>query len=134
MDKKYLRKAEPFFKKYHIKTVYLFGSMVSKKMHNGSDVDMGMRFYKKLTLKHLLKLAMELENVLGRPVDIVDLDEAPLALQYRVYRDKSLLYAENLCEELMNQTKALTMYYDYKYYLDRFIDAQTERIVTKGLL
>ena len=98
-----------------------------------SDVDIAVRFSKKLQLKELLLLGNELTALFGSPVDIVDLDSASLPLQFRVFRARTLLYAENPKEEVMKKAKALSLYHDYKYYYDRFHQSEMKRILAEGL-
>ena len=79
-------------------------------------------------------LANELTSFFGAEADILDLDSAPLPLQFRVFQARKLLYAKNPKEEILKQSKALTLYFDYKYYYDRFVKFETNRILHHGLI
>ncbi|MBI4994539.1 nucleotidyltransferase domain-containing protein [Candidatus Peregrinibacteria bacterium] len=127
-------KLESVFKKYGIEAVYLFGSRANGKIHKKSDIDIAVRFSKKLSLQKLLMLANELTSSLGAEADILDLDSAPLPLQFRVFQARKLLYAKNPKEEILKQAKAITLYFDYKYYYDRFVKFETDRILQHGLI
>lgn len=126
-------KLESVLKKYGVTVAYLFGSQTTGKTHAKSDVDIAMRFSRSLPLKKILLLANELTPLFDSPVDIVDLDSAPLPLQFRVYRARSLLYSKNPKEEVLKKSKALCLYHDYKYYYDRFVNFEIERMAKKGL-
>ena len=65
---------------------------------------------------------------------MVDLKTAPLSLQYRIYKEKKMLYAKNQKKEVFLQAKALCLYFDYKYYFDRFMKVEMDRVLSKGFL
>jgi len=124
---------EKIFKKYGITAAYLFGSQASGKTHAKSDVDIAVRFSKKLTLKKTLLLANELSTIFKKEIDIVDLDNAPLSLQFRIFKARKLLYAKNPKEEASKRAKSACLYFDYKYYFDRFAKFEMKRILAQGL-
>jgi predicted nucleotidyltransferase len=74
--------------------VYLFGSTARGTAGPGSDVDVAVLFEQ--TPPHRLSgprftLEGDLEHALGRPVDLVVLNDAPVDLRTRVLRDGRLL-------------------------------------------
>ncbi len=82
----------------------------------------------------MLMLANELTSFFSAEADILDLDLAPLPLQFRVFQARKLLYARYPKEEVLKQAKAVTLYFDYKYYYDRFTKFETDRILQHGLV
>ena len=74
--------------------VYLFGSVARGGDRPGSDVDVGVLFRRDPppTLDGLpLRLEGELEQLLGRTVQVVTLNTAPADLRARVLRDGVLI-------------------------------------------
>lgn len=120
--------------KYKVKALYLFGSQAQGKTHGKSDTDIAVRFAHKISLKDMLSLSHELSPYFSAEVDIVDLHDAPLPLQFRIFRERKILYAQNPMEEATRRSLALTMYFDYKYYYDRFTKFEIDRIVHHGLV
>lgn len=120
-------------KKYFIESVYLFGSQTTGQTHKNSDTDMAVRFSTQLPLKKFLKLIHDLSPIFSTDIDIVDLDRAPLSIQYRIYKARNLLYAKNYKREYLKQAKSLTLYYDYQYYYDRFTRLETKKLAQYGL-
>lgn len=124
---------QKIFEAFSVKTAYLFGSQVTGKTHAESDVDIAVRFRKKITLKKRLELDMALTKFFKKSADVIDLDAADLRLQFRIYKARSLLYSENRKEEVITQAKAMNMYHDYKYYYDRYQQQEMRRILVQGL-
>nr|WP_096815348.1 nucleotidyltransferase domain-containing protein [Lactococcus piscium] len=65
-------KVTPIAKKYGIKEVYLFGSYARGEADENSDIDLAY------SSNHFIKaiaLEVELENSLGIPVDLVNLEQ-----------------------------------------------------------
>ena len=77
-----------------VQAVYLFGSIARGTARTGSDVDVGVLFDSP-PLRQLngprFTIEGELERALGRPVDLVVLNDAPVDLRMRVLRDRRLL-------------------------------------------
>lgn len=75
--------------------VYLFGSVARDNARPDSDVDVGVLFAKapESTLEgQPFDMADALERVVGRPVDVVVLNTAPVDLRMRVLRDGHLVF------------------------------------------
>jgi uncharacterized protein len=74
--------------------VYLYGSVARGTAGPDSDVDVGVLFTRNLpsTLdSQPYDIEADLERVLGRPVQVVELNRAPVDLRTRVLRDGRLL-------------------------------------------
>jgi len=111
---------------------YLFGSFGRGDASSLSDIDIGLllldtipsadRFERRLTI------GLDLQRILRRnDVDIVILNDAPLALAYRVLRDGQLLCCRN--EDVRIQYAAATVgrYLDFKPFIERHHQAILER-------
>ena len=66
-------------RKYAVKSLAVFGSMARGDDREGSDVDVLVTFEGKATFANFMGLKLDLEGLLGRPVDLLtpkSLDEA----------------------------------------------------------
>jgi uncharacterized protein len=78
-----------------VEVAILFGSAASGKLRPGSDVDIGILLApeRALDFERELALAAELEQVLGREVDLVRLDNASTLLRFEASQGRCLLEA-----------------------------------------
>ena len=82
--------------KYHVKKLYLFGSILTKKFNNDSDIDMLVQF-SPVELKDYFDNYMDFKesasNLLEREIDLVE-DQAIKNPIFRkiVDREKQLIY------------------------------------------
>ncbi|MFP3040665.1 nucleotidyltransferase domain-containing protein [Treponema primitia] len=66
-----IKNATTFLKNEGCKTVYLFGSMVTGKIHDNSDIDIGITG---LAPKKFFSVYARLDKILSNKVDLVDFD------------------------------------------------------------
>ena len=66
-----IRKAQKILKDEGCKTIYLFGSMVTGKIHGNSDIDIGI---KGLPPGKFFRVYALLDNSLSNNVDLIDFD------------------------------------------------------------
>jgi predicted nucleotidyltransferase len=85
-------------KKYRVKSMYLFGSAVTGKFHENSDIDLLVSFQNNVTLEeyadNYFDLLFEIEDMFGRKVDLVA--ENTLSNPYFIHsveQTKQLIYA-----------------------------------------
>jgi uncharacterized protein len=71
--------------------LWLFGSEASGRTNADSDVDLGALFARRPSAAGLLAAREELEGLLGRPVDLVDLEHASPVLAMQVLRHGRLV-------------------------------------------
>lgn len=64
----------PILKKHHVREASFFGSFAMGAMHKKSDIDILVRLPKDHSLMDRAGLKVELENFLGRKVDVVNFD------------------------------------------------------------
>jgi predicted nucleotidyltransferase len=76
-----------------VELAILFGSAAAGKLRPGSDIDIGILLapHRFLDLNAELTLATELEQVLGREVDLVRLEDASTLLRFEVSQGRRLL-------------------------------------------
>lgn len=71
----------PIIKKYNISKAALFGSIVTGKMREDSDIDILIDMPKDSSLFDLLRVKVDLEEQLGRRVDLVQYKAIKLRLK-----------------------------------------------------
>ena len=64
--------ATDFLKNEGCQSIYLFGSLVTGKIHQNSDIDIGI---KGLPPEKFIRVYAKLDNNLSNTVDLVDFDE-----------------------------------------------------------
>jgi len=102
---------------------YLFGSAARGTARAASDVDVAVLFERDPapTLAGSgLRLGGELEQYLGRPVDLVPLNRAPVDLVHRVLRDGIVVFDPHPLERIRFEVRARNAYFDLKPILDEY--------------
>jgi predicted nucleotidyltransferase len=103
--------------------VYLYGSLARGQGHPGSDVDIAVLYATEppSTLDGLgVELANALEQHLGRAVDLVVLNRAPVDLIHRVLRDGILIHDRDPAARIRFEVKARNEYFDLLPYLRQY--------------
>jgi predicted nucleotidyltransferase len=106
-----------------IAAVYLFGSVARRTATPTSDVDLAV-LYRDAPPRTYAALPLdtegELEKVLGRPVDLVTLNGAPVDLVHRVLRDGMLLLDLDRAVRIRFEVAARNEYFDLLPTLERY--------------
>lgn len=102
--------------------VLLFGSYANGKIKNYSDVDLAVYFsdVKSDYVNIALDLAIKLEEVLGRGVDVIPLNIADSIIKYEVFSKGILLYCINYAKYFDDYVNAIDEYLDFKPCFERF--------------
>ena len=106
-----------------IACAYLFGSVARGEASSTSDVDLAVLSGQPTanTLRGpLARLRLDLEDALGRSVDIVALETAPPDLIHRVLRDGVLLVDRSPDERIAFEVRARNDYFDLLPYLTEY--------------
>lgn len=103
--------------------VYLFGSQAHDSARLDSDVDVGVLYEQPpadtLTAQPFSDEA-KLSKTLGRAVQIVVMNTAPVDLVHRVLRAQRLLLDKNPSRRVQFEVRARNEYFDLKPILDRY--------------
>lgn len=73
--------------------VYLFGSAAKGNMREDSDIDLGFISDEKLDAYEVFMIAQELADLLGREVDLVDLNQASTVFQLQVISKGKVIHS-----------------------------------------
>ncbi len=106
-----------------IVVVYLFGSEGRRTAGPGSDVDMAVLYSESppRTLESpALGLEADLERLLGRPVEVVVLNSAPVDLVHRVLRDGRILFEGDRSARIAFEVRVRNEYFDLLPILRRY--------------
>lgn len=100
-----------------ISAVYLFGSAAKNLMRPKSDIDIAVLFEAELKGKIkrfdiTLSIGMELEDIIGRPVDVVDIAEASPILQHQILKTGKLLVENNRLARINFEVNSRRQYFD----------------------
>ena len=84
-----LHENRAILKDYHVKALYLFGSVARGEDKPGSDVDILVEFQPdaRIGLFGLARLQRQLSEILGRPVDLTTPDALHKALKDRIIKE-----------------------------------------------
>ena len=91
------KKTAPIFEKYQIKKAGLFGSVVRNEDKKDSDVDILVEFMPntKISLFDFVGIQQELEDCLGREVDLVQYKTIKPALREYILPNEIKIYEKN---------------------------------------
>jgi len=81
----------PVLKKYEVKRAGIFGSVVRDEETEESDVDILVEIEKKISLLDFVGLKLELEEVLGKKVDLGEYDTIKPVIKERILKDQVII-------------------------------------------
>lgn len=86
------KELEDYCRKNQIKLFGLFGSFARGEANKNSDIDILVDFYKIKSLMEIGGIQYDLEESLGRPVDLVSRRSTKPALKNNILKDLKVLY------------------------------------------
>jgi predicted nucleotidyltransferase len=108
-----------------VMAVYLFGSRARETATASSDVDVAVLYAEPPApslegLGPALDIEADLERMLGLPVQVVILNQAPVDLVHRVLRDGKLLIDRDPSRRIRFEVKARNEFFDLQPILARY--------------
>jgi len=80
----------------NINAVYLFGSIVSDRLTENSDIDIAILTHNgELPFPDQMNIAQELSFVTGREIDLIELSRVSLILKNQVLRKGELIFCQD---------------------------------------
>jgi len=83
---------EPVFKKHDILKAGIFGSYANENQQSDSDIDILISINSKISLLEFVKIKLELEDLLGKSVDLVEYDSIKPRLRDRILKEEVRVY------------------------------------------
>ncbi|MDI6793902.1 MAG: nucleotidyltransferase domain-containing protein [bacterium] len=116
--------------------VYLFGSQVTGRTQADSDVDVAVLLKEEddfIRFERRLRLGNELEKIVGQPVDLIVLNDAPSLLVHQALKEGDLVFGRDREAQIEFEVRAGQMYADLKPMRRFFQQALFQEIKEVGL-
>jgi len=82
------KKVLPILQPYGVKMVGLFGSCIREEMRENSDIDILVEIGKDISLLDFVGIKLEIEEVLGNKVDLVEYNTLKPLLRERILKEQ----------------------------------------------
>lgn len=119
--------------RHHVAVAYLFGSRAEGTARPGSDHDVAVLFRRPPELLAVGALQADLVTALGTPVDLVELERAPLELRAKAVQEGRLLFSADEPRRVAFETATRSRWFDYRPVLRELTAAYLHRVATRGL-
>ena len=101
---------EYLLKNENVIAIILFGSYARKTENVNSDIDIAIKLNKEISKKELFQLKLNLEDLVNKDVDLLNLDQIADGIRYEILINGETLYARN---EFYFKLYKLQMYREY---------------------
>jgi len=85
------RKILPILQRYGVKRIGLFGSYVRGEAREDSDIDILVEIEEDISLLDFVGLKLEIEEALGRKVDLVEYNTIKPLLRERILKEQVVI-------------------------------------------
>ena len=112
---------------------YIFGSLARGRLRAGSDVDVAVLYSpdnsdKLARFERGLDLEIALEKIIHRPVQVIDLEQAGIPLQYQVRKYGRLIVEKDRKLRIDFEVNARRCYFDMQQFYRLRNEAVCERL------
>ena len=119
-----IKSIKKYFTHEPVAVVYLFGSQATGKTNHRSDYDFGVIFLENMSKKERFNKRLEYMGFLGKIVrcdniEVIDLKESPVFLQYSAIFPRKDIYIKDEKERIAFEHSTLSSYFDRFFYLRR---------------
>lgn len=110
-----------------LQAVYLYGSFASELIHDQSDIDLAFLLppSNRLPFDTILDIQIELEKLLGRSVDLIDMRSATSVLQFEILNTGQRIFVSDAFEVDLYEMLAIALF-------QKLVDERRE-IIEEGL-
>ncbi len=85
------KKGIPILKRYGVRRAAVFGSFARNQMRKSSDIDILVDIRKDISLLDFIGLKLEIEEALGKKVDLVEYNTIKPLIKERVIREQLVI-------------------------------------------
>lgn len=100
------------------KLIYLFGSYAKNINREESDIDIAVLLGTSMESKEKYKYKIELVDLLGKEVDLIDLTDANIILKHQIVTTGKNLFCRTKLERDEFKYGVISCYYQYKEDID----------------
>lgn len=83
---------QPILWKYPIKSASIFGSYARQEARKESDIDILVEFSSGISLLQFVNIQLELEDILGKKVDLVEINTLKPQLRANILKEQIAIY------------------------------------------
>lgn len=114
-------------KHINVKLIYLFGSVITERFNNESDIDIAIVADKILTGEMIYNIKMDLINSLNREIDLIDMNNCSLTVNKEIiYKGKNIYKIDDKFRSEF-EYKNVVMFNQYREDIDVIIKKIKER-------
>ena len=113
-------------KEKRVQFAYLFGSFAKNKKY-AHDVDIAVYVKGKIPTNFERKLALKLEKVVGKPVDVIVINNKPLLTIGEVLKASELIFSKNEKLRIRFETEKIGEYLDFNELMKEYDKMRFER-------
>jgi predicted nucleotidyltransferase len=116
-----------------VSAAWIFGSVATGKNRADSDIDLAILFVQNLSKEKrfdlLLSLAVDLSKIAACEVDLVDIQTAPLFLQYEIRKNGHLLFEKDHIYRVNHDVQSRREYLD----LAAMLELRNKSLIEKAI-
>jgi len=126
-----------FADKKNVSTIYLFGSFAKNFSRKDSDIDIAVLFKKNLDelerFNLVLEFALELENILGKKIDIINIENADPFFIHQVMLDKIIVIDKDTERRVSFEVDKRRTFFDMQPFYELYYSKSVERLKEKAI-
>ena len=96
--------------KIECEAIVIFGSYARNTQNSESEIDIAIKSTKKIQPKELFEIKENLENIVKKDVDLIDLDNTQDGIRYEILINGIIIYTK---DEMQFELYKLDMYREY---------------------